>query len=93
LGAGAWVAAVVSGTRPALAVIPAEAPGSPIEPDGFSLWRGRGGTLFALFALPTLAEDTPYRVEFWTDADRREAGDPPVHVTESVILTVPERQE
>jgi hypothetical protein len=81
LGAGVWVAGVVSGTRPALVLDPADAPGSvdaaPIEPLERSVWAAPSGPAFALFAFDVLDPEVTYSPSFWLDEEDRRAGRPP----------------
>ncbi len=89
LGAGAWVAGVISGTRPALTTVPDGDLGRTTELASFSLWRTRSGLPFALFALPALDSGVPYSFEIWADAGDKAAGKAPDKVTQPIVLAKP----
>jgi hypothetical protein len=79
LGAGVWVAGVVSGTRPSLLLTPDSAApdAAPLEPLGRSMWSSSRGPTFALFEFDRLEPGVSYAPSVWLDEDSQAADRPP----------------
>lgn len=75
-GSTVWVAGVVSGTRPAMLLLP-RGGGAPIEPIGGGTWISfRGGSALAHFAFPRQPDGAVLEARFWADAEARDREPP-----------------
>lgn len=88
-GSSVWVAGIVTGTTPALVLVPrAGDAAAPIEPRAVSTWSSRVGpnrlALFAFDALPPGAYDARY----WNDGRRRDET-PPDQIWPAAFLPKP----
>ncbi|MFQ5459368.1 MAG: hypothetical protein ACE5EL_01100 [Anaerolineae bacterium] len=76
LGAGIWVAGVITGTRPAMVLTTAHlgADGFSVPAEATEMWEAwRGHELLALFAFGPYPGDSEWLAHYWNDAARRDA--------------------